>query len=248
MQPEEKALRIAAEELPDDYLLSFTPEEILAHLRLHRDQAAVLQQKVLLFPKKKQGSWSLLMLCRDRQGLLTKLCGALALHNLSVLAARIFTWPDGTVVDMLDLTPEAATSFAEQDWQALEHDLNQAINYRLDIGRKLYNKTESLIYRRKRQVQQPANKVIINNQTSARHTVIEVYGNDRLGTLYQLTRTLSDFRLNIHRARIATEVEQLIDVFYVTTEDQKKIHDKEFLSRVKKALLHIIREEREESF
>lgn len=247
LQPDEKALRIAAEELPDDYLLSFTPEEILAHLRLHRDQAAVLQQKVLLFPKKKQGSWSLLMLCRDRQGLLAKLCGTLALHNLSVLAARIFTWSDGTVVDMLDLTPETATSFAEQNWQALEHDLNQAVNYRLDIGRNLYNKTESLIYGRKRQVQQPTNKVIIDNETSACHTLIEVYGNDRPGTLYQLTRTLSDFRLNIHRARIATEVEQLIDVFYVSTEDQEKIRDKELLSGVKKALLHIIREEKEES-
>ena len=75
---------------------------------------------MLLFPEQQHGSWSLLMLCQDRQGLLAKLCGVLALHNLSVLAARIFTWPDGTVVDMLDLLPQAEISFAEQDWQRLD--------------------------------------------------------------------------------------------------------------------------------
>ncbi|MCI5218524.1 MAG: [protein-PII] uridylyltransferase, partial [Candidatus Electrothrix sp. LOE2] len=245
LHADEMPLRIAAEELPDDYLVSFTPEVVLHHLRLHRDQATVLQQKVLLFPEKKQGSWSLLMLCRDRRGLLAKLCGVLALHNLSVLAARIFTWPDGTVVDMLDLAPEAAITFDEQNWGALEHDLNQAVNYRLDVGRKLYNKLESSIHGRKRQVQQLRREVIIDNDASARHTVIEVYGSDQSGALFQLTQTLSDFRLNIHRAGIATEVEQLIDIFYVTTEDQEKISNKELLAGVKNALFHIIRDEEE---
>ncbi|WLE96543.1 MAG: [protein-PII] uridylyltransferase [Candidatus Electrothrix communis] len=240
LQPDEAPLRIAVEELPSDYLVSFTPEAVLQHLRLHRDQATVLQQKVLLFPEKKQGSWPLLMLCRDRQGLLAKLCGVLALHNLSVLAARIFTWPDGTVVDMLDLAPEAVIAFDEQDWNGLEQDMNQAVNYRLDVGRKLYNKLESSIHRRRRQVQQLANKVIIDNDASTRHTVMEVYGDDQPGTLYQLTQTLSDFHLNIHRARIATEVEQLIDIFYVTTEDQEKISNKELLDRVKDALFRVI--------
>ncbi|WP_446010387.1 [protein-PII] uridylyltransferase [Candidatus Electrothrix sp.] len=239
-QADEALLRIAVEELPTDYLISFTPELVMHHLRLHRDQAAVLQQKVLLFPEKKQGSWSLLMLCQDRQGLLAKLCGVLALHNLSVLAARIFTWPDGTVVDLLDLAPEVSLTFDEQDWNALEYDLNQAVNYRLDVGRNLYSKLESSLYGQRRQVQQLANKVVIDNETSARHTVIEVYGDDQPGTLYQLTQTLSDFHLNIHRARIATEVEQLIDIFYVTTENQEKVLDKELLARVKDALLHIV--------
>ncbi|XCN74896.1 MAG: [protein-PII] uridylyltransferase [Candidatus Electrothrix aestuarii] len=242
LQDDEPPLRIAAEDLPSDYLISFRPEDVAYHLRLHRDQATALQQKVLLFPEKKQRSWSLLMLCRDRQGLLAKLCGVLALHNLSVLAARIFTWPDGTVVDMLDLAPEAAIAFEEQDWKALEYDLNQAVNYRLDVGRKLYNKLESTIHGRKRQVQQLHHEVVIDNETSARHTVIEVYGADHLGALFQLTQALSDFHLNIHRARVATEVEQLIDIFYVTTEDQKKIENKELLARVENTLLCVVRD------
>lgn len=247
LQPDEAPLRMAVEDLPPDYLVSFTPEVVLDHLRLHRDHAVLLQQKVLLFPEKKQGSWSLLMLCRDRQGLLARLCGVLALHNLSVLAAQIFTWPDGTVVDMLDLAPEAAIAFDEQNWDALEYDLNQAVNYRLDVGRTLYTKLESSLHGRRRQVQQLHNEIVIDNDISARHTVIEVHGGERPGALYQLTQVLSDFHLNIHRARIATEVEQLIDVFYVTTEDQEKVSNHELLNRVQKTLLHIVSDGEEAS-
>ncbi|MCI5222206.1 MAG: hypothetical protein D3924_05920, partial [Candidatus Electrothrix sp. AR4] len=56
--------RLEIDALPTDYLTGFTPENVVHHLRLHRDQATLLQQKVLLFPEKRHGSWSLLMLCR----------------------------------------------------------------------------------------------------------------------------------------------------------------------------------------
>lgn len=238
--PEER-LRMAVKDLPTDYLTAFTLESVVRHLRLHRDQAALLQQKVLLFPEEQHGSWSLLMLCQDRQGLLAKLCGVLALHNLSVLAARIFTWPDGTAVDALDLLPQANISFTEQDWQQLENDLNRAVNYRLDVGFQLHRKLEQL--GRIRRVQQTENNVLISNKASRDYTVIEVYGGERPGTLYQLTQTLSDFRLNIHRARIATEVEQLIDIFYVTAANRCKVEDPALLDQVRHALLHVIRED-----
>lgn len=242
LRPGEK-LRMAVDALPADYLTSFTPENVVRHLRLHRDQATLLQQKVLLFPEERHGSWSLLMLSRDRQGLLAKLCGVLALHNLSVLAAQIFTWPDNTVVDVLDVAPVSELGFAEQDWQGLEQDLNRAVNYRLDVGLQLHNKTQAPGYGQKRRIQQLEHKVIIDNDASRQYTIIEVYSSDRPGTLYQLTRILSDFRLDIHRARIATEVEQLIDIFYVTTAGQSKISDPELLEKIRYTLLHIISDE-----
>jgi [protein-PII] uridylyltransferase len=242
LQPGEQVLT-AVEELPADYLTSFTPEMVARHLRMHRDQSVLLQQKVLLFPEARHGSWSLLMLSRDRQGLLAKLCGVLALHKLSVLAAQIFTWPDGTVVDVLDVVPVANSGFDEQDWQALENDLNLAVNYRLDVGLQLHNKMQAVGHRVKRQVQQLEKKVIVDNETSRHSTVIEVYGGDRPGTLYQLTQTLSDFSLNIHRARIATEVEQLIDIFYVTMADGDKVEDVRLQEKIKQTLLHIIGDE-----
>ena len=228
------------QELPDDYLTSFTPESVARHLQLHRKHAGRLQQRVLLFPEARQGYWSLLMLSKDRPGLLAKLCGVLALHNFSVLAAQIFTWPDGTVVDVLDVQPVAATEFDEQNWQGLEDDLNRAINYRLDVGLKLHTKQQGFGLKPRRQVQQLELKVVLDNESSRRFTVIEVYGADAPGALYQLTQTLSDFGLDIHRARIATEVEQLIDIFYVLKRDGSKLTDSEQQETVRKTLLKII--------
>ncbi len=163
------------------------------------------------------------------------------LHNLSVLAAKIFTWPDGTVADVLHVKPTAAVAFDEQNWQLVEDDLNRAINYRLDVGFQLHSRLDCQSSRRP--VQQLRTEVIIDNAASEQHTVIEVYGGDHLGALYQLTQTLADFRLSIHRARIATEVEQLIDVFYVTTEDRLKVEDTAMLAEIRHALLHVLGEE-----
>ena len=228
------------QDLSDDYLTSFTPESVARHLQLHRDYAGRLQQRVLLFPEARQGYWSLLMLSKDKAGLLAKLCGVLALHNFSVLAAQIFTWPDGTVVDVLDVQPIAETEFDEQNWQALEEDLNKAVNYRLDVGLKLHGKKHGFGVGPRRKVQQLELKVVLDNESSQKFTVIEVYGADAPGALYQLTQTLSDFGLDIHRARIATEVEQLIDIFYVLKRDGSKLVDPEQQEMVRKTLLKII--------
>ncbi len=177
---------------------------------------------------------------RDKVGLLAKFCGVLALHNLTVLSAQIFTWPDGTVVDVIEVVPSTSRTFEELNWQTVERDLNLAINYRLDVGYQLYQKLQSQGYRPVRQIQQLERKVIIDNQTSQNYTLVDVYGGDSRGTLYQLTQTLADFGLTIHRAMIATEVEQLIDVFYVKTTADGKLTDPAAVEKVRMTLMHII--------
>jgi [protein-PII] uridylyltransferase len=226
-----------------NYLISFSLEAVLHHLQIHKKQAVRLQQQVLLFPTARKRSWSLLIMGHDKVGLLAKFCGVLALHNLTVLSAQIFTWPDGTVVDVLEVVPAAARTFEELDWQGVERDLNLAINYRLDIGYQLYQKSHPQTYGPVRQVQQLERKVVIDNQTSQHYTLVEVYGGDSRGTLYQLTQTLADFGLTIHRARIATEVEQLIDIFYVRTQAGGKLTDPEVMDKVRMTLMHIIDED-----
>ena len=173
--------RISIDDLPDDYLLSFSAETVVRHLHLHWEKAGLLRQKVLLFPEARQGYWSLLVMSPDRAGLLAKVCGVLALHNLSVLGAHIFTWPDQTAVDVLHVVPVAGVEFTDQDWPGLENDINLAVNYRLDVGLQLYQKIFAGGLRPKRQVQQLRQEVIVDNDASQRFTVIEVYAGDRPG-------------------------------------------------------------------
>ena len=94
---------------------------------------------------------------------------------------------------------------------------------------EVITRTQPQSYRSQRQVQQLECKVIIDNETSQQYTIVEVYGGDNRSALYQLTQTLADFGLAIHRARIATEVEQLIDIFYVSTQSGSKLTDEEIV-------------------
>ena len=233
--------RIEIATLPAEYLMSFSLDVVCRHLRIHGEQIARLRQQILLFPESGDHSWSLLIMGPDKVGLLAKFCGVLALHNLTVLSAQIFTWPDNTVVDVLEVVPATFRTFEELDWLAVERDLNLAINYRLDVGYQLHQKMHPQAYGGPpRQVQQLERKVIIDNQTSQSYTLIEVYGGDSRGVLYQLTQTLADFGLAIHRAKIATEVEQLIDVFYVKTTADGKLTEPAAVEKVRMTLMHII--------
>ena len=60
-----------------------------------------------------------------------------------------------------------------------------------------------------------APRVLIDNNASATHTVIEVNGRDRPGLLYRLTRALTELKLQISSAKISTFGERAVDVFYV---------------------------------
>ena len=231
--------------LPADYLLGFSPREVVRHLAIHREQGGRLRQQVLLFAEPAEQGWHLLIMGDDRPGLLAKFCGVLALHGLRVRSARIFTWPDGTVVDSLEVVPAALREFDEMDWGRVERDLNLAINYRLDVGWRLQEKRHPRPWGSLRPVQQPERRVVIDNQASGRYTVVEVHAGDSPEILYQLTQTLADFDLTIHQARIATEVEQLIDVFYVRTAAGEQLTDPEAMAALQAALLRLIGEEAE---
>ena len=177
-------------------------------------------------------------MCRDRSGLLAKVCGVLSLHNLSVLNAQIFTWKDGSAVDVLDVQPEDGVQYEEKDWQALNDDLNLALNHRLGLGHRLYKKLSSGYGRRKLPAGSCETRVVVDNKASDHYTVVEVYSSDSPGQLYRITQTLTDFGISIHRAYIATEVEQLIDVFYVLDSEEKKVTDPSFIDELRDGILH----------
>jgi [protein-PII] uridylyltransferase len=57
--------------------------------------------------------------------------------------------------------------------------------------------------------------VLVDNNASALHTVIEVNGRDRPGFLFEVTRELTRLNLQISSAKISTYGAKVVDVFYV---------------------------------
>jgi [protein-PII] uridylyltransferase len=237
---DEADLKVCVDDLTDDYLLSFPPEFVAQHVLIHRDNYRLLRQKSLVYASEKEGQWSLLIMSSDQPGLLAKICGVMTLNNLTVLNAQIFTWSDGTVVDVLDVRPTDGLGYEERDWSALNVELDLAITYRLGLSHRLYKKLAAAHGRKKDLVSRHKPRVIINNEASTIYTVIEVYGNDREGQLYRVTQTLADFGINIFKAFIATEVERSIDVFYVLDRGGNKIKELEFKGEIIEGVLHCI--------
>jgi [protein-PII] uridylyltransferase len=155
-----------------------------------------------------------------------------------VLAAQIYTWLDGTIVDMLHVAPTLDSLFEDQNWQALEDDLGKAIHFRIGLTHRLHMKLTALGALTAQMSQRPPAKVVLDPDASDNFTVIEVYAVNRPGLLYDITRTLSDFGINTFRAKIGTKADQVVDVFYVLDYAGRKIEDPAFQNEIKNGLLH----------
>ena len=221
----------------DDYLLSFPPEVIVEHITQVKELG---KQDVLFSHEQNRESWSILVMAKDRPGLLARIFGVLALHNLNVLAAKIFTWDDGTAVDAIEVSSAITESYDGQDWEAMENELHLAIKQRLGLEYRLSRKLEPLRNRPQGVQQRLAAKVTIDNQASELYSVIEVFSKDRVGILYDITKTLSDFGISVYRARIGSKADQVVDVFYVLDYDGKKIEDPDFKKELQQGLLYAV--------
>ena len=236
----ENGLKMDVAELSADYLASFTPGTIVSHLKYHRDHHSLIRQKALVSAEEAGEHWSVLVMSTDQPGLLAKICGVMTLNQLEVVNAQIFTWSDGTVVDMIDVRPSDAFDFEECDWPAISEDLNRAVNHRLGLGYRLYEKLKHSYGRRRDLIGSHEYRVEIDNHGSDDFTILEVYAGDLPGQLYGIAQTLADFGINIHKAFIATEVGQLIDVFYVLDNKGEKLENGEFGKEVVNGLMHAI--------
>ncbi len=222
--------------MPEDYLLSFTPEAVVEHLRF---KEKLNQKSFLLIPEDKQHYWSVLVIAKDRPGLLARIFGVLALHNLDVLAAQIFTLKDGTAVDVFEVASSLHETYREQDWDAVKHDTELALGDRLALSYRLASKQRPLCHAAPSNAYvQPSAEVVIDNETSDFYTLVEVYVKDKKGLLYDVTKTLTDFGLDIFRAKIGTKADQVVDVFYVLDRWGQKITETDLQEELKKALIY----------
>jgi [protein-PII] uridylyltransferase len=75
-----------------------------------------------------------------------------------------------------------------------------------------------------------APRVTIDNDSSDRCTVIDVFSHDRPGLLYAISRSLYELDLSVELAKISTHLDQVVDVFYVTDVNGRKLEDRQQLT------------------
>jgi [protein-PII] uridylyltransferase len=83
-------------------------------------------------------------------------------------------------------------------------------------------------------------QVRFDNSSSDLFTIITVFAYDRIGLLYDISKILSDFQLDLQVAKVSTHLDQVVDVFYVTDSEGNKITESTYLYTLRQALLRTI--------
>lgn len=217
--------------MPENYFLSTPEKATLEHFRLihrfsHPNGAGTeepYRAALAHFPEREFSE--LTVVTHDRPGLFAMLTGVLASHGLNIAGARITTSRDGIALDVFRL------SHVERRDVVMDADTWTRVYVRLGAVLRGERTLEEMLraahspsYLSKRNARIPTD-VTVDNTISPQYTVIDITAPDRVGLLFSITYALFQLRLEIHLAKITTNVDQVLDVFYVTDPTGGKVEN-----------------------
>ncbi len=229
------------------YLLQTRPADMVRHIsafqalqeELKRDPSAAFYLASRKEPL--TSLWELTFLAADRPGLFADLAGVLALNNINVLTAHIYTWRDGTALDVFRVSAPLDPIHPEEIWRKVREQLNQVLRRELSLSSLLREKAHPSILSPSAVSTRPS-EVVVDNDSSDFFTVIEVFADDEIGLLHRITDALFHLGLDIAIAKIATKADQIADIFYVRDLEGQKIMDQEKTEQIRETLLRTLEE------
>jgi [protein-PII] uridylyltransferase len=147
----------------------------------------------------------------------------------------VFTTEDGAAADLFEVQGAFEPVVGEERWREFRNLLRKAIDGRVSLEHRMTEKRRHYPERSDTPV-----TVTVDDGASDFFTVIEVGAPDRIGLLYDITRTLSEMGLDVHLAKVATFTDRVVDAFYVRDELGRKLdgqHDGEALGVALRARL-----------
>lgn len=233
----ESRISAALNSLSTRYLMSYRSSQIIPHLRLALGRGKKpLAMHVEQNPD--AGYTELTLATIDSPGLFSLITGVMAGHSINILGAQIHTRKTGAVLDVLQVN-SAIGDVVDNDakWQRVENDLISAIEGRIYVEDMVEKAQAPSYLQGTREKPKRPNKVEFDNEVSDRYTVLDIYANDKVGLLYDITRTLKELGLYIAVSKISTKVDQAADVFYVSDIFGQKITDPEKIETIRKTML-----------
>lgn len=224
-----------SEELVQDHIESiddiayshhFGAEEIARHIEEINKGSSVS----VLFSDS-NGYTGITVITRDFPSLLSRLCGVLAVNDINIHDAKIFTRKDGIVIDTFNVTSFTSHKKLEvESYSKIEEDMNLVVKGLMQLSKEIASlkskwwRIENKLFKKKGNV-----KVAFENHE--KYTIIDVHSPDRLGFLYHATSKMNELGLNIYFAKISTQGDEIVDAFYVLDRNGKKIspNDYEFI-------------------
>jgi [protein-PII] uridylyltransferase len=214
---------------PENYLLSTPEEAVPRHFELVR---RFLRQngngdsepyRALLVHFLEREFSELTIVTHDRPGLFAMLTGVLTSAGLNIAGARIATSQEGIALDVFQLShvDRKEMIMDSETWAHIYSRLSDVLNGKRTLDDLLRSaRSPSFMTNKKSRY---GNDVTVDNESSPHYTVIDITGPDRVGFLFTVTYALFALGLEIHVAKITTNVDHVLDVFYVTNRNGAKV-------------------------
>jgi [protein-PII] uridylyltransferase len=167
---------------------------------------------------------------------MASMAGVFTLNNINILDVQVFTWRNRTALDVFEVTPPPDPIFEQEKWRRAEEHLHAVLAGRLDLAAALQPRLQAGRSAKRRGANRP-HRVRVDNASSSFFTIIEVFTYDFPGLLYAISDALFRCELDIWVAKIATKVDQVVDVFYVRDLSGHKVDAPDRVAAIKEALL-----------
>ena len=182
----------------------------------------------------------LTLVAPDHPRLLSIMAGACSTAGANIVDAQIFTTTDGLALDTFSVSRGFdMDSDEERRADRIVNTIQRALRGEIKLAQ--------IIASRRKQAKTSEGtfpvdpEVILDNQASNRHTLVQVSGNDRPGLLYDLTLAIAKLSLNIASARVVTFGEKAVDTFYVTDLTGSKVMEERRQSAIRSTLMGRVR-------
>ena len=212
--------------MPARYFLTTSPLDAPRHLRLMR-LGRRMRLATTVRHHRALGYSEVFVSAPDRPGLLALLAGVLAANRIDIQHAEVFStppdertlgWLAGRALDVFEVRGPEDGAVEPSRWRAARRDLERVLSGEEPVEALLARKVKRSPLPQK-PLPRVATKVLIDNDASRHHSVIDVFTADRVGLLYTLARTAYELGLSVDLARITTEGHRAADAFYVRTAD-----------------------------
>jgi [protein-PII] uridylyltransferase len=220
------AVRAHARRLPDSYWLA----EPFAWQVANAKQVAAAEAhigdpvpSVAVEDDPESGATRVSVFTPDREGLFYRISAGLASAGANIIDARIHTTRDGMALDNLLVLDGRGKPYTDR---RLRGRLARSVEQALTSEQPPALPTPKPHAPRARAFRF-APSVSIADRASTRTTVVEVNALDRPALLASLTAAITAQGHRIHSAHIATYGERAVDVFYVTSADNRKLSAEE---------------------
>ncbi len=231
-------VQVHLEHVPVRYLLTVPSAKVAAHLRMVERVAQGDDVAVQWTPYPLVGHSEVTVCAFGRPGRFAQIVGTLTANRMNILGAQIFTRRDGLVLRTFHVDDGKGAAITDGEvWRRFEMDLDGVLAGQVDVGQLILSRQREILSRPTRKGgTPPLTRVEFDNYVSETHTVIDVRTHDRLGLLYIISRVLRELGLDLRLAKITTEVDQVVDVFYVTEQDGSKVRDERRMEEIRARL------------